>query len=281
MALTLDATWLTPRTDRPLLVVGPSLGTTGAGLWQGCVDALADRYAVVAWDLPGHGASPVGSAFVVADLAEAVLDVADRAQHDLGAAHGERDGRFAYAGDSLGGAVGLQLLIDVPDRVAAAVLVSTGARIGQPAAWTDRAATVRAQGTGAVVEGSQQRWFSARTRAERPEVVAGLLDTLRGVHPEGYAQACEALADFDVISVLGDIEVPVLAVAGAEDVPTPVSDLATIADGVRRGRLVVMDRVAHLPPAEAPVELADLISQHLTAEHLTGQHLTADPTGPP
>ena len=45
---------------------------------------------------------------------------------------------------------------------------------------------------------------------------------------------------------------PVLAVAGAYDVPTPVESLRTIADGVTDGRLVVLDDVGHLAPAEAP-----------------------------
>ncbi len=40
-------------------------------------------------------------------------------------------GSFAYAGDSVGGCVGLQLLLDHPGRVTSAVLLCTGARIGE------------------------------------------------------------------------------------------------------------------------------------------------------
>ncbi|TPW93426.1 alpha/beta hydrolase, partial [Schumannella luteola] len=39
--------------DAPLLVLGPSLGTSTI-LWEDAVPALAERYRVVAWDLPGH-----------------------------------------------------------------------------------------------------------------------------------------------------------------------------------------------------------------------------------
>ena len=78
--------------------------------------------------------------------------------------------------------------------------------------------------------------------------------------------ACEALADFDVRSQLGKIAVPVLAVAGAEDFATPADLLREIADGVQRGRLLILDRVAHLAPAEAPHDVAKLIITYFDAE---------------
>ena len=72
---------------------------------------LAERYRVVAWDLPGHGASPPATEpFTVADLADAVA-AAIRA---LGA------DRVLYAGVSLGGATGLELGLRHPDLVARA-----------------------------------------------------------------------------------------------------------------------------------------------------------------
>ena len=46
-------------------------------------------------------------------------------------------------GDSVGGAVGLQLVLDHPGRISAAVLLCTGAKIGNAAGWRERAAKVR------------------------------------------------------------------------------------------------------------------------------------------
>ena len=43
-----------------------------------------------------------------------------------------------------------------------------------------------------------------------------------------------------------------LAVAGSDDLPTPPECLRRIASGVKDGRLVVLDGVGHLAPAEAP-----------------------------
>jgi len=250
----LTAVPLVDAPGRPLLLLGPSLGTSAESLWRRCADALRGEFHVVGWDLPGHGRSaPAPAAFGLAGLAREVLALADRIRPG---------GTFRYAGDSVGGAVGLQLLLDAPQRVTAAVLLCTGAKIGESAGWRQRAETVRAEGTQAVLAGSIQRWFASGFADREPAVAGALLDALRAADPESYALVCEALAAFDVRDRLREITAPVLAVAGAEDQPTPPAGLAEIADGVRNGRLVVLDGVAHLAPAERPEQVAALLDEH-------------------
>jgi 3-oxoadipate enol-lactonase / 4-carboxymuconolactone decarboxylase len=234
-----------------LLLLGPSLGTTAATLWKPAAERLAERAHVVAWDLPGHGRSPESGPFRMPELAAAVLALAD----DI--APGQK---FSYAGDSVGGAVGLQLLLDAPERVTSAALLCTGAVIGDPEQWRVRAATVRGSGTESMVEGSAERWFGPGFADRQPAVAAALLDALRDTHAECYALVCEALAAFDVADRLPQITAPVLAIAGGQDIPTPPEGLAQIASGVKDGRLIVLDGVGHLAPAEAPDRVADLIA---------------------
>ena len=240
----------------PLLVLGPSLGTAAEPLWGQVAARIGDRFHLVGWELPGHGRNPtVGEPFTMAELAAGVLALADRVLVE----RGEAGGHFGYAGDSLGGAVGLQLLIDSPTRISAATLLCTGAKIGEPDGWHERAALVRGSGTPVLVSGAAQRWFADGFLDRRPEVASALLHALQYADREGYAQACEALADFDVRDRLAEIGVPVTAVAGAQDAATPVLLLAEIASGVRHGRLVVLDGVAHLAAAEDPDAVAELI----------------------
>ncbi|HTW17389.1 MAG TPA: 4-carboxymuconolactone decarboxylase [Nocardioides sp.] len=252
------------RTELPLLVLGPSLGTSASTLWTACAAGLTDAFDVLAWDLPGHGhnTSVPDEPFTMADLARGVLTVVN----DVLEQRGEAGGRFAYAGDSVGGAVGLQLLLDAPERVEGAVLLCTGAQIGDPASWAARIEQVRASGTPALVAGSAERWFGPGFLEREPAAGSALLHTLQDAVDDGYALVCQALAGFDVRDRLGEVTAPVLAVAGAVDVATPPAKLAEIADGVRDGRLVVLDDVAHLAPAEAPGTVAALIRQHLLGE---------------
>ncbi|EFC80055.1 4-carboxymuconolactone decarboxylase [Parafrankia sp. EUN1f] len=252
---------LAGRPGLPLLVVGPSLGTSAKTLWSAVAKRLGDRFHVVGWDLPGHGGCPVGEPFSIADLASGALECAA----EVAAVRGDDELSFRYAGSSLGGAVGLQLLLDAPTAVDRAVLVCTGARIGEPASWRERAAAVRGGGMEAVVTASAQRWFAPGFVEREPATASTLLDALRHTDSEGYAQACEALAGFDVRERLAGIGAPLLAIAGAADAATPPESLRQIASQVPGGRLEVLGDVAHQAPAEAPARVADLMRDFLAA----------------
>ena len=112
---------LSDQSAGPLLLLGTSIGTSAAALWSASAALLGERFHVVAWDLPGHGRNtePVSAGFTMAELASGVLALADQVLIN----RGEPGGRLYYAGDSLGGAVGLQALLDAPHRILAAVLL--------------------------------------------------------------------------------------------------------------------------------------------------------------
>ena len=243
-----------------LLVVGPSLGTSVRSLWSASVEKLTGRYRVVGWDLPGHGDGPAVSPFSIGDLAAAVLATVSEPFH--------------YAGVSIGGAVGLQLLLDGPHQATSATLLATGARIGEPAAWHDRAARVRREGVAFLVEESPARWFAPGY--EDTPAARQLLGDLARTDAESYAAACDALAAFDVRSRLAEIAQPVLAIAGAHDPVTTPQVLRHIADGVQHGRLVVLDDAAHQIPAELPDEIAPLIGAHAPPDETTVAQLRAE-----
>ncbi len=140
-----------PRHRSPLLL-GPSLGTSYA-LWDQVAPELSIGHRVVRWDLPGHGGSPaelIGPGATVGDLAGLVLALAD----SLGVE------RFAYAGVSLGGAVGLHLAVHHPERVSSLAVICSSAHFNGAKAWEERAATVRAEGLAKLADGADGRWFT-------------------------------------------------------------------------------------------------------------------------
>jgi 3-oxoadipate enol-lactonase len=263
-ALGANAYALTDR-SRPLLVLGPSLGTSVTALWQDVVSLLVGDIDVIGWDLPGHGSAPAPDAadlagLTVADLARSVLDVVDRAQTE----RGDSGAPFWYAGVSVGGAVGLQLLLDAPDRLRGAVLICTASRFGEPGPWLERARLVETAGTPTQVVGSTQRWFGPGFVEREPEVVLRLLADLQTADRFGYGAVCRALAAHDLRSRLTATSVPVLTIAGEHDVPAPPSGLEEIARAVGASRAEVLDGVAHLAPAEAPARVAELVRELVT-----------------
>jgi 3-oxoadipate enol-lactonase/4-carboxymuconolactone decarboxylase len=244
--------------SHPLLLLGPSLGTRVDALWAAAAGRLTDRFHVVGFDLPGHGESRPATDLDVTGLASGVLAAVD--------ALDRRTERFHYAGDSVGGAVGLQLLVAAPDRLASATLLCTGARIGEPVLWHERASAVRAGGTAALLEGAPSRWFGPGFAEREPGSAQALLAALAAADDASYASLCEALAGFDLRARLAEIVTPVLAVAGSHDVATPTAGLRHVAGGVQHGRLVELEGVGHLAPAERPGEVARLVAEHARLE---------------
>ncbi|MBP3042795.1 alpha/beta hydrolase [Arthrobacter jiangjiafuii] len=256
----------------PVLIAGPSLGTSAAALWSSTAAAL-ENYTVIAWDLPGHGASPAATEpFTIAELADAVAGIVSSARTAADIGPGQP---VYYAGVSLGGAVGLQLGLDHGGDFDGLAIMCSGAKIGEPAGWTERAETVRSQGTPAVLIGSAQRWFAPGFIERSPEASAALLHSLQDADRFSYAYCCQALAGFDVREKLGDIAVPLLAVAGAADEVTPPSFAELIAEGASHGTSAVVAGAAHLVPAEKPAETADLLGNFFGslsgAAHLEGK----------
>ncbi|MEW2623281.1 3-oxoadipate enol-lactonase [Streptomyces sp. NPDC048106] len=248
---------LTGPAGAPPLVLGPSLGTSLA-VWDPQLAALARGHRVLRWDLPGHGASgtgmlPTDGSATVADLAALVLRLADDQGWE----------RFGYAGISLGGAVGLYLGAHHPERLTSLAVVCSSARFGESSVWHERAALVRAEGTGPVAATATDRWFT-RGLAGHPSALA-LLDDLRAADPAGYAACCDALASYDLRAELPKITVPTLVVAGRDDPATPPAHAREIADGVPGASLLEVADAAHLAGVERPGPVTSALLAHLAA----------------
>lgn len=252
----------------PVLIAGPSLGTAVTPLWSRAAAAL-DTFTVIGWDLPGHGASPAATEpFSVGDLAAGVANLVSsaRAAGDIAP-----EAPVFYAGVSLGGAVGLQLGLDHGGLFEGLAVLCSGAKIGDAGGWEERAETVRVQGTPTQIVGSGQRWFAPGYMEREPSAASALLHSLQNADRFSYAFCCAALAGFDVRDRLPDMTVPVLAVAGAEDVVTPPSFAELIADRAANGTAAVVEDAAHLVPVEQPGRTAGLLKDFFGAQYLEGK----------
>jgi 3-oxoadipate enol-lactonase len=225
--------------DAPVLVLSGGLGTT-TSMWDAQVPSFSAERRVLRVDHPGHGRSPVPDGRVaIDDIARALLALLD----ELGIE------RASFCGLSLGGMVGQWLGANASERIEHLVLACTGARLGTPEVYDERAALVRRDGVGVVADGARERWF---TPAFRDSAEANrIIDELCGIPADGYAACAEAVGTFDFRADLGRIAPPTLVVVGDEDSVTPppvVDELATI-PGVR---VVTIPHAAHLASVEQP-----------------------------
>ena len=173
--------------DGEVVVLSGSLGSR-LSMWDRQLDALA-AYRVVRYDLRGHGSSPVPDGpSTIADLGEDLVALLDRLEVE----------RASLVGVSIGGMISLWTAAHHPERVRRLVPSFTAALLGPPEAWRERAALVRAEGTGAVADGVVGRWFTPAFAAREPAFVHAMRDTIAATPREGYASLCHAIETMDL-----------------------------------------------------------------------------------
>ncbi|MFF5183248.1 4-carboxymuconolactone decarboxylase [Streptomyces sp. NPDC000345] len=250
----------------PVLILGPSLGTTWH-MWDRQVPELAQQWRIFRFDLPGHGGAPAYPAGSVADLAERLLAALD----GLGVQ------RFGYAGCALGGAIGVELALRHPERVASLALIAASPRFGTADEFRQRGVIVRTNGLDPIARSSPDRWFTGGFAAAQPAITEWAVQMVRTTDPGCYIAACEALAAFDVRPELGRVGVPTLVLVGSDDQVTGPAEARTLVAGIPDARLAVVPGASHLVPVEQPAAVTDLLVRHFSTawqpayESSTGQ----------
>lgn len=225
------------------VVLAGSLGATSA-MWDAQAETLGG-FDVVRIDHPGHGGAPM----------EDVRDVRALARRVLGIVQAER---FSFVGVSLGGAVGMHLALEAPERLERLVLAATSARFGSPETWDERIRLVRSGGMEAVADAVLPRWFTPAF-GDVQRFRAMFVSTPADV----YVRYCEILREYDLRGRLGGIQAPTLAIAGAEDPTSPPDHLEAIAAEIPEARAVVVPRGAHLVNVERADEFNQALIAHL------------------
>jgi 3-oxoadipate enol-lactonase len=236
--------------DAPVVLLGSALGATHE-MWAPQLDVLAERFRVVAFDHRGHGGSEVPPGpYTVEDLGGDVIELLDTLGVD----------QASYVGISLGASVGLWLAENAPERFHRFALLCPPA---YPAAgaqmWTDRAATVRAEGTQAIAEATLGRWFLPDFTDIEP-----IREQLLNTPDEGYAACCEALGSMDLRDKFADITAPVLLVTAEQDASIPPETVIPLASAIPGAHLEIIENAAHLVTYSHREIINPLLLAHLT-----------------
>ncbi len=237
----------------PVLVLSHALGLSLA-MWDPQVQRLSEQHRVLRYDHRGHGGSPVPAGpYTIEELGRDLLHLLDR----LGLE------RVAFCGLSLGGMVGIWVAANAPDRIDRLVLCCTAARMPRPDDFAARARTVRENGMEAIADALIGRWFTPAFPARRPEIIARIRAILLATSREGYAGACEALAQMDLRDELPRITARTLVIGAEQDQSTPPEKSREIAQRIPGAELVLIPDAAHLANLEQPDAVTERILRTL------------------
>ncbi len=245
----LAGTWPLDPEKSTLLFIHGSGGSSI--MWTKQVEGLKDSANTVAIDLPGHGRSRGPNLNTIPDYAKSVIEFIDL----VGVP------RPIPVGLSLGGAIAQQLLLDYAERIPAAVLVSTGARLRVLPAILE------------AVEKNFEMFLKsmgdfAASEKTNPELLKPLHEETAKLEPSvvlGDFRACDA---FDVMERLPAIKVPVMVVTAEDDKLTPTKYGIFLEEHISGASRVHLMDAGHLAPAEKPEEFNRVITEFLSENKL-------------
>ncbi|WP_417565012.1 alpha/beta fold hydrolase [Marinobacter sp.] len=242
--------------NKPLMILAHPLGMT-QGVWDDMLPSLLNRFRVLTWDLPGHGASAAWPE----DAGEITPD--DLANEALALAQTAGATGFHFAGTSIGGVIGQHLVAEYSDMLISATLTNTGAIIGTPEAWNLRATNVRRKGLAAMAGEIVPRWFGPIACKDQPALQDGWEIIMGRGDDNSYALLCEMLGRADFRGKLQGRNVPLLLIGGSEDLATPPALLKALAQFSGSAEPVILEDIGHVPSVECPSLLSELLKKNL------------------
>lgn len=255
-------------------------------VWDGLAAALCDRFRIITVDLPGHGRSPW--------LPERSSLTGQAAQVDE--AIGAISEEHSLLGWSLGGQIALQLVADQKSaRTVSLVLIATTPRFVAGPDWPHGSAPERlaAQVAGLKTDYRQTVSDFLELQVRGSSAGAAALQQLRaalfahgmqpvlarnagesqwrsdpqcralGPLPAALVRDLELLRDNDLRSLLADIDLPALVIAGQYDRVTHPAASRALAERLPNARYVEIRRAAHAPFLSHLPQLSALICDFL------------------
>jgi len=222
----------------------------GAGgssaFWQAQVEGLAPRANTLAIDLPGRGRSIGPGRQKIEDYASAVADFITEINIP----------DPILCGLSMGGAIAQQVLLDYPNRLKAAILMGTGARMKVAPAFFQS------------IEEDYHNFVDwlckiCISKITDSKIVIPFREDVLRCKPEitlGDFRACDR---FDVADRIASVKMPVLVVTAEEDKLTPPKFGDFLAKQIENtSRVHIMD-AGHIVPMEKPDEINKVIMKFL------------------
>jgi len=226
--------------------------------WKPQVASLSPSYSVIAYDLLGHGASPLpGDPATLAEFSEHLIALLDALA--IRTAH--------LVGHSMGALVVLETALSFPDRVASVTALNAVycRSAAHRAAIIQRAHDLVLDD--AMIEATIARWFGSPIAPEQQHAAAEARALLQRVDPTGYRRTYRlfAIADTAHVGRLPTLKPPALFLTGELDPNSTPEMSRAMARIVPNGRAVIIPQARHMMSMTAPEEVNRLILEFLDA----------------
>lgn len=200
------------------------------------------KFNFIVIDLPGHGHSDGCGFLSIREYADFLLDFVNALDiADL-----------VLVGHSMGGRIAQVYAINYPENIIGCVLAGSGAKLKVARATINMAE--KDFNRFSLMAARNSFSDSASTKI-REKFLAGLLDSGKSTCIRDFI-ACN---EFDVTAEIDRISVPVLIIAGSEDILVPVKHSRFLLKNIQDSRLEIMEGAGHFMMMEKPGEFNGLL----------------------
>ena len=245
------------RQTAPVIVLIHGLGLN-LGTWDQIVPALSGSYAVLSYDLGGHGQSARHPGVPsLRSFSEQLLHLLD----ELGIQ------QCVPVGFSLGGMINRRFAMDYPERVVALGVLNSPHDRGPEAQKLveERVAQTASGGPAATLDATIERWFTDTFRQDRPEIIETVRGWVLANDPEIYTQCRHVLARgvTELIRPDPPICMPTLVMTCQHDSGSTPAMTHAIASEISGARAIIVPRLKHMGLMEEPGLFTQPILQFL------------------
>ena len=111
----------------------------------------------------------------------------------------------------------------------------------------------------ALAESSIARWFAQDYITANPDQMRTMASIVSKNSVDGFETCIRAIQNVRMMDDLHKIQIPVMFVAGAQDMGAPPAELQLMADQIKGSQVAVLDPCGHISAMQRPDEFVKLI----------------------
>jgi len=230
--------------------------------WNNEFEYFAQSHKVLRYDMRGYGKSePVDGEFNLLNDLVALLDAL------------KIDEPIIIIGCSMGGGLAMDFALENPSRIRALIMVGSGPNgldldVETPAIFAEAEKAWEAGDIDLTAEIETQIWFDGTGRT--PEQVdpsmrklAFEMNHIALMHESKKLGKHLPNTESPAFDRLKELNIPVLVIAGKNDVPYILAASDFMAENIKSVKKVMMDDAAHLPNMDHPKEFQEIVAGFL------------------
>ena len=222
--------------------------------FQPQIDALSDRFRILAWNMPGYGHSPLLPDTTFATLTAAVIGLLD----ELGLE------QVHLLGHSIGGMLAQELALTEPERVASLALLATTPAFGgrddsfRQAFLQARLAPLDAgMSMAELAQGFVGRIVGS---GAAPEVMQAAIHSMSAIPEATYRAVLHCLVTFNRYAEVERLGQTACLLAGSEDNTAPARTMQKMAARMPQADFHVLEGAGHLLNLEYARECSEVLT---------------------